>query len=68
MSSSINFWVGLDVHQDSITAAVFQDRERQRASGTRAVMRNRRSQPSIALSPKGSHLGSIVAIGGYSQP
>jgi len=27
MSSSINFWVGLDVHKDSITAAVFKDRD-----------------------------------------
>ena len=27
MSSSINFWVGLDVHKDSITAAVFEDRD-----------------------------------------
>jgi transposase len=27
VSSSINFWVGLDVHKDSITAAVFRDRD-----------------------------------------
>ena len=27
MSCSINFWVGLDVHKDSITAAVFKDRD-----------------------------------------
>jgi type I site-specific restriction endonuclease len=42
-------------------------RERERASGMRAVRRNRRSQPSIALSRKGSHLGSIEAVGGYAQ-
>jgi transposase len=27
MSSSINFWVGLDVHKDSLTAAVFRNRD-----------------------------------------
>ena len=27
MSLSINFWVGLDVHKDSVTAAVFRNRE-----------------------------------------
>jgi transposase len=27
MSSSVNFWVGLDVHKDSITAAVFRSRD-----------------------------------------
>jgi hypothetical protein len=27
MPSSVNFWVGLDVHKDSITAAVFSNRD-----------------------------------------
>jgi transposase len=27
MSSSVNFWVGLDIHKDSITAAVFRNRD-----------------------------------------
>ncbi len=27
MPSSVNFWVGLDVHKDSITAAVFRNRD-----------------------------------------
>jgi transposase len=27
MSSSVNFWVGLDVHKDSVTAAVFRNRD-----------------------------------------
>ena len=26
-SSSVNFWVGLDVHKDSVTAAVFRNRD-----------------------------------------
>jgi hypothetical protein len=27
MSSSVNFWVGLNVHKDSVTAAVSRDRD-----------------------------------------
>jgi hypothetical protein len=27
MSASVNFWVGLDVHKESITAAVFRNRD-----------------------------------------
>ena len=27
MPSSVNFWVGLDVHKDSVTAAVFRNRD-----------------------------------------
>jgi hypothetical protein len=27
MPSSINFWVGLDVHKDSVTAAIFRNRD-----------------------------------------
>jgi transposase len=27
MSSSVNFWVGLDVHKDPVTAAVFRNRD-----------------------------------------
>jgi hypothetical protein len=27
MPSSVNFWVGLDVHKESITAAVFRNRD-----------------------------------------
>lgn len=27
MSASVNFWVGLDVHKDSVTAAVFRNRD-----------------------------------------
>ena len=27
MPSCVNFWVGLDVHKDSVTAAVFRNRD-----------------------------------------
>jgi hypothetical protein len=27
MSASVNFWAGLDVHKESITAAVFRNRD-----------------------------------------
>lgn len=27
LSSCVNFWVGLDVHKDSVTAAVFPNRD-----------------------------------------
>ena len=47
MPSSVNFWVGLDVHKDSVTAAVFV-----------AAMTAQRSEP-----PTGPHFSSIEGRG-----